>query len=268
MTAGPQTGRVRWATRATLLALQDPVEGIDRAALRLGFNRAPAARPETTPEWQARLHTALGVAWPCEEFADFADRYAELTCELREKGLTVGRGAYGGWDDADRAFASAVWCLAAHTRARVLVETGVARGFTSRLLLEHCERLGAGHLWSIDLPPIDSSLHEEIGSAVPERVRSRWTYIRGSSRKRLAGVLRNAGPVDLFVHDSLHTVRNVMFELGLAWPALVPGGAAIVDDVHRNDGFTRFAEATSDAIAIVADHSDCQGAFGLLVRAR
>jgi len=66
---------------------------------------------------------------------------------------TVGRGTYGGWDDADPAFARAAWCLARHLRPQHVVETGVGRGVTSRAVLEALERNGHGHLWSMDLPP-------------------------------------------------------------------------------------------------------------------
>jgi hypothetical protein len=41
------------------------------------------------------------------------------------------------------------------------------------------------------------------------------------------------GQIDLFVHDSMHTARNVRFELEPVWPALTPGGAVLIDDVER-----------------------------------
>ena len=266
MSIDTQVGRLRWAARAARIAVRDPREGIDRAAIRIGLSHPWAGPQETAKDWRERLHAALGCGWPCQESADFASLYGRIIGELGVQGLVVGRGAYGGWDDADPAFASAVWCLAAHTGARVIVETGVARGVTSRLLLEICERRGEGHLWSIDQPPLDKSLHREIGSAIPERLRPRWTYVRGTSRKQLSRVLRHTGTVDLFVHDSLHTTRNVAFELDRVWPTLATAGTAIVDDVHSNDGFLRFVEATPGAFAIVADHADGRGTFGLLLQ--
>ena len=78
--------------------------------------------------------------------------------------------------------------------------------------------------------------------AVPEDLRSRWTYVRGTSRRRLPGLVRKLQRVDLFIHDSLHTARNTCFELGTVWPALPPGGVAVVDDIDRNLGFSRFTE--------------------------
>jgi hypothetical protein len=57
-------------------------------------------------------------------------------------------------------------------------------------------------------------------------------------------LLSRLGQIDLFIHDSLHSERNVRFELDRAWAALTPNGALVVDDVDANWGFeppSRFA---------------------------
>jgi hypothetical protein len=46
------------------------------------------------------------------------------------------------------------------------------------------------------------------------------------------------------MHDSLHSERNVCFELDHALPALRPGGAVVVDDIDANYGLHSFTEAT------------------------
>jgi hypothetical protein len=76
-----------------------------------------------------------------------------------------------------------------------------------------------------------------------DRLRDRWTYIKGSSAQRLPGLLAQLGQIDLFVHDSRHTERNVRFELDRAWAVLRPGGALAVDDVDLNWGFSSFTRA-------------------------
>jgi hypothetical protein len=47
--------------------------------------------------------------------------------------------------------------------------------------------------------------------------------------------------VDLFVHDSLHTRANILFELGTVTPFLSPSAVAIVDDIEGNSGFHEWA---------------------------
>jgi methyltransferase family protein len=43
--------------------------------------------------------------------------------------------------------------------------------------------------------------------------------------------------VDLFVHDSLHTHRNMRREFETIWPRLRTGGVLVADDVERNRAF-------------------------------
>jgi methyltransferase family protein len=113
----------------------------------------------------------------------------------------------------------AIWCLTRHLQPDNLVEAGVARGITSRFVLEALDRNGAGDLWSIDLPPqTKESLHREIGAAVAEDRRAPWSYIKGSSRRRLPGLLRELRRIDLFIHDGRHAERNLRFELSLDPP--------------------------------------------------
>jgi hypothetical protein len=93
-----------------------------------------------------------------------------------------------------------------HLRPSVIVETGVARGVTSRFVIEGLDRNNHGQLWSIDLPHLfEQNLHAQTAAAIPDSCRSRWTYIEGSSRRRLPSLLRSLGQVELFIHDSLHT---------------------------------------------------------------
>lgn len=130
--------------------------------------------------------------------------------------------------------------LVRHLKPNKVVETGVAHGLTSRFILEALERNGFGHLWSIDLPPIEQAWREQVGMAVGDRYPHRWTLIKGSSRRRLPALLRELGEIDLFIHDSLHSERNVSFELDRAWAALRPGGAIVVDDLDANRAFQTF----------------------------
>jgi hypothetical protein len=122
-----------------------------------------------------------------------------------------------------------------------VVETGVARGITTRFILEALEASGEGHLWSIDRPPPGRpEVLARVGSAVPGDLRSRWSYVRGSSRRRLPALLATVGRIDLFIHDSRHTERNLLFELERARPAVREGGFLAVDDADLNCGLHRY----------------------------
>jgi hypothetical protein len=101
--------------------------------------------------------------------------------------------------------------------------------------------------------------------AVPPDLRGRWTYVPGSARRRLPPLTSELGVVGVFVHDSLHTGRNVRFELDTIWGALAPGGVAIVDDVDHSLGLHGFLQ-TVTARCIVGRHEDGGGLWAAVVK--
>jgi predicted O-methyltransferase YrrM len=184
------------------------------------------------------LHARIDAPWPCDASQEFSDLWESLSRiePIAEAAVEIDH-------DADPALLKMVWCLVRHLQPRVVVETGVSRGITSRVILEALARNGEGHLWSIDLPPLDEPWRSLVGSAVSGPLRARWTYVRGSSRRRLPAVSRRVGPIDLFIHDSLHTPENLRFELGTVWPHLRPGAGVVIDDAVECaavDVLTRF----------------------------
>ena len=200
----------------------------------------PRYQYEFDANWEQRLHESLGVPWPCNATTEFWTVWSRVNGELEAKGIEPGPESFQWWNDGDAGFTRAIWCLARHLRPKKIVETGVAHGVTSRCILEALNRNGDGHLWSIDLPPVDRFWRQQVGAAVGDRYAGRWTYISGSSRRRLPELLSQLGQIDLFIHDSLHSERNVRFELDRAWAAMAPKGALVVDDVDANWGFRSF----------------------------
>jgi Methyltransferase domain len=217
-------------------------------------------------DWRRVMHEAIGVPWPCQEAESFGKVWASTIADLNAAEVPVGLASYGGWSDCDIAQAEAIWCMVAHLRPARVVETGVAHGVTARVVLEALDGIGRGQLWSIDLPAVDPALHWQIGVAVRPELRSRWTYIAGTSRERLPGVVSDLGSLDLFVHDSLHTGRNLCFELDTVWPALRPGGAAVVDDIDHSLGFRRFTDRAAPAAWLAAEHVAGHGLWGVAIK--
>jgi predicted O-methyltransferase YrrM len=208
--------------------------------------RGPQCSYTPDADWEQRLHLDLGCPWPCPQAAEFWALWPSVIAELEAKGIHAGPESFQAWNDGDAALVRAIWCLTRHLKPKKVVETGVGHGVTSRFILEALARNAAGHLWSIDLPPIDRFWRSQVGAAVGDPQSSpcaaRWTLLRGSSRRHLPQLLAQLGEIDLFVHDSLHSARNVRFELDLAWPALSPHGALVVDDVDANWAFHTFTQ--------------------------
>ena len=90
-----------------------------------------------------------------------------------------------------------------------------ARGITSRFVLKAFARADGGHLWSVDLPPPRATEpHEQIGIAVPRSLTARWTYVRGSSRRRLPKLLDERSKELLREFGRINNAEDVRRELG------------------------------------------------------
>jgi predicted O-methyltransferase YrrM len=179
----------------------------------------------------------------CQTGDEFWPVWADALRPFEAKQIHLGRGAFAGWGDGEPALARAAWCLVRHLKPARVVETGVARGFTSRMILEALERNGVGRLFSIDLPTVlNPELQSQIGAAVPDHLRHRWSFIKGSSRRRLPRLLAELKQIDLFIHDSDHSEWNTSFELQRAWPALRTGGFIMADDIDYSSAFQAFMQ--------------------------
>jgi hypothetical protein len=225
--------------------------------------------------WDRRMHEFLGVPWPCQASSEFPALWGEVIEELEAKGIRVGPETFQGWNDGDAGLVRAIWCLTRHLRPCNVVETGVLHGVTSRFILEALEQNGVGYLWSIDLPPLEHVYQDQTGMAVGRRFQARWSYIKGSSKRRLPDLLSKLGEIDLFIHDSLHSEHNVRFELDRAWGVLRPGGAIVVDDIDANWGFRTFTQAFSGHRSMICEAEPIRpdlrrfnkkGLFGIILK--
>lgn len=123
-----------------------------------------------------------------------------------------------------------------------IVETGVANGESSAVILYALDVNTTGELWSVDLPPQPGYVladklsyyipkGREIGWLVPIWLRRRWHLHLGDAKEILPGLAAYIGRIDVFLHDSLHTFEHMLFEYNTVWPYLANGGVLLSDDV-------------------------------------
>jgi hypothetical protein len=216
--------------------------------------------------WDEHLHKLLGAPWPCEKDRRLDEVMADIGAVLEARGWGFGRETYAWYADGDSALCRALWCVVVHTQPEVVIETGVAHGVTSRIVLEALAQNNAGHLWSVDLPfPFDHRLHGETGIVVTDACRPRWTYVEGASKQQLPPLVAQVGHVEMFIHDSLHTTENTAFEMEQAASAMSAGGVMLIDDINSNMGFTIFAKRHPGYQTIVCPSADRNGMFGIAV---
>lgn len=152
-------------------------------------------------------------------------------------------------------------------RPSVVIETGVAMGFSTAVILAAMEANDAGALHSIDLPPLRVDAVSFVGEVVPHELRKRWTLHVGPSRTILEGLAQKLAPIDLFVHDSDHSYAAQREEYRQAWPHLATGSCLISDDVS-NPAFIEFAAQVGERPYLIAPPGRYDAAVGMLVKTR
>jgi predicted O-methyltransferase YrrM len=137
-----------------------------------------------------------------------------------------------------------LYALVRATRPGVIVETGVASGFSSFHLLRAIQFNRHGTLHSIDLPNVQEGSilpqDRETGWIVPASLRASWDLHLGDARKLLPELLLELGTVDLFLHDSDHSYAHMAWEFELAYARLKPGGLLLSDDTHLHTAWDDF----------------------------
>jgi len=178
-----------------------------------------------------------------------------------------GSGPFALGHNADPALARFCYLVCRCLAPAIVVETGVAYGVTSAYVLQALALNGKGKLLSIDLPPLGRQADRYVGALIPEDLRDRWQVHRGPSRRVLPKLLSSTGNIDVFVHDSLHTYRNMTFELGAVWPHLRPSGAVIADDAGENRAFADFAKKANPRCWALVRKQNRDSVFGVLFKA-
>jgi hypothetical protein len=228
--------------------------------------RGRSLRSQPDEAWDEHLHSLLGAAWPCQQRQQLDEVMTDIGALLAARGWGFGRDSYAWYADADSSLCRAAWCVTLHARPEVVIETGVAHGVTSRIVLEALRQNDLGHLWSVDLPfPFDHRLHAETGAAITDACRPRWTYLEGSSRQRLPPLAAEVGHAEMFIHDSLHTASNTVFEMEQAASVMSPGGVMLVDDIDSHEGFATFARRHPGYQTLICPSADRTGTFGIAV---
>lgn len=175
-----------------------------------------------------------------------ASRYIEQTGEPLE------RSSMGGTIGPTNEM---LYLIVRATRPEVVVETGVAAGFTTAYILQGLHDNGIGRLVSIDLPTTDEGgrVNEDgitdkahvpasdlTGFVVPPSLRDRWELHLGDSKILLPVVLERFSSVDLFLHDSAHSYLHMLGEYRTTWPRISKGGWLVSDDIDANQAFDDF----------------------------
>src|SRR5215813_14422503 len=198
-------------------------------------------------QWRRRKEADLDVPHSTASYYAMWDRVARFAAEIRASDFMAEmirrRDAFGSEGAMGAIDCATLYGLARWLRPTVIVESGGYIGMSSAFILKALsdEKLSTAKLYSIEL-----SQECEQGALIPEELRSAsgsFVPMRGKVEDFLKrGDLPS--PVDMFLHDSSHSYRHMLWEFRQFWPRLRDGGLLVSHDVQMNAAFPEFMANT------------------------
>jgi predicted O-methyltransferase YrrM len=173
----------------------------------------------------------LGV--PADEQRDLFDEFAGVSRELADSYSEVTLAWPAEWG-IDSSTAITLYAAVRSRKPATVIETGIANGHSSFLILSALARNGAGRLASVDV-------RHDVGQLVPPRLADRWSRIIVDDRRPDLGVLTDSlaafAPFDIFFHDGDHRFVGQMVDYKLAAEHLAPTGLLLSDDIDDSSAW-------------------------------
>jgi hypothetical protein len=150
-----------------------------------------------------------------------------LTAWIEESSSAKNKVAKEDWN-AESNLCVLLYTLIALNNFSKIIETGVANGVTTRVMMRALERTG-GTLHSFDILEQSRNVYSGSGSWVFHKLEPN----RGI-QKQLQSEVDSIGNCDMWVHDSNHGQTWQAFEYSLAWRHLTDRGVLLSDDVDAS----------------------------------
>jgi predicted O-methyltransferase YrrM len=163
------------------------------------------------------------------EVADAINRRA--AAKLAALDVTLGGGAATPY----------LYYLAKLLRPGVIVETGVAAGYSSLAFLQAIRSNGTGRLYSSDFPYFRIADPEKyVGCLVDADLRRDWELYIDGDETNLPRILARVERIDLLHYDSDKSYRGREVALRLLRPKMAPDAFIVMDDIQDNAFFMDF----------------------------
>jgi predicted O-methyltransferase YrrM len=204
---------------------------VDKLATRITERHRDVARAAATEWAQERVESADDYAraldptvWAEAEVFSAALR-ARAEAVLPTIGIHLGGGGHY----------ALLYFLVRMLRPDVVVETGVAAGWSTAAILGAMERNERGHLWSSDFPYFRLAEPEQyIGVLVDDSLRERWTLLLDGDRANLRHIAERVDRIDLFHYDSDKSYRGRSRAVRLLGEKLHAQSVILMDDIQNN----------------------------------
>ena len=232
-----------------------------------GLSRAPRTRAEVLRQYGSPTLHQLGraaatFAYTPEELTRALPGLGNVEPDLFDEAEAIITATLKRADTVDRQYpdffvaeTGVLTLLYIYTRTAmpdVLVETGVADGLSSEVLLHALNQNGRGALHSIDIA-------DNVGALVTDRTRWDLHVIGKDAPADFTTCLAEIGELDMFFHDADHRYAAQYHEYTTAWEQLRPGTLLVSDDVDASYAFLDFAKSIGEPSHLLFDRRKVGG---------
>jgi predicted O-methyltransferase YrrM len=187
----------------------------------------PSKRPSQLEHWPLPLYDMWNGVTRFAAEARASDFMAEM---MRRRAAHGSHGLMAALDCAT------LYALTRWHRPSVVVESGGFVGLSAAFLLK---ALADAKVSDAQVYSIESDDNCEHWTLVPDDLRPQLIPLRA----KVEDVVRSGklpSRIDMFLHDSGHTYRHMLWEFRQFWPRLRHGGMLVSHDVHMNAAFAKF----------------------------
>lgn len=196
---------------------------------------------ETASRWAASKTVTVGECLQSIGLTAKIDEYPKIDKEIiddaneRAKQVSVQMGGPGD--------INLIYAVSALIDGERFVETGVAYGWSSLVILAAISERSGAKLASVDMPYPNKNNEKYVGVVVPNELRKQWKIIKEPDRSGLKKAIRFlGGEIDFCHYDSDKLYWGRKFAYPILWKALRKGGIFISDDIQDNMAFEEFVE--------------------------
>lgn len=136
-----------------------------------------------------------------------------------------------------------LYSVLVRSNAKFIVETGVALGWSSLVILLYLDKKKCGRLASVDMPYLSLRAKRSwVGLVVPQRFFRYWKLYRMPDRAGLAKAFKHLPSVDFVHYDSDKSYKGRIWAYCRIWSKLSANGILMSDDIGDNFAWRDFCE--------------------------
>lgn len=135
-----------------------------------------------------------------------------------------------------------LYYLNEYIKSHKVIETGVAYGWSSLIILLSLQNREGSMLVSTDKPYPGLNNENYVGFVVPEKLKKNWKIVKYPDRRAISIAIKMLKTIDLCHYDSDKTYEGRSRVYPRLWKILCQGGIFISDDIGDNMAFIHFCE--------------------------